>query len=219
MASLLNFKNISLLLIIFTSLVIYSCMDSLGLESNVKRTLIDSVVIIKPVIKPVKFVADSLTIDITEELTDIKNGTTIMIIPWTVKINYDSILVDSILSTSNLWAKLDFENSNDSLRMMQNQHIKAIQLILDSIPATGGLSLNGVIKSPNWSMAAIEDLPSGKQTLLEGYYSPLSIQFFEDIRKANYGSIRAKLFAKFIPDSAYYYINFTANIYVGYKIK
>jgi len=193
------------------------------LESNVKKTLIDSVIKIKQQKTHIRFLADSVSIQIIEKIVDLK-GKLIDTIPWLPNITCDSFWIDTNFVTKNIWAKFSFENSNPSLRFYKYYHVDQIQIILDSIPVSGGLLLTGEYgKSSNWSLLGLrlkgDSLMDSVQSFT-GSFSPLKLSFYEDIRKPDYGWIKARLSSIVQPSNAYSYtVVDSVNLYIGYKTK
>lgn len=215
----LSFKYYLLIVIIAVTTLLTGCGDSLGIESNVRTTLIDSVA--KPLPKNTKFLIDTISITVIEEVRDAKSNQVNAKVPWIVKINYDSIYVDIKDVITSLWAKLDFENISivDSSGGYYLQRVKAIQFIIDSIPTSGSRTINGDLGSGNWSLVALEDVYTSKLSINEGRLSPLTIRFFEDVRYKNSGYIKLKLLANVPNANIKMYNQITCDVYLGFKIK
>jgi hypothetical protein len=212
-------KYYILLFVAIALLSLESCNDSLGIEPNYRRTLIDSVIKPKPV--NVKFTADRITVNVAETYSDIRQGVKIYDFPWKLKNNFAEAIIDTNGLIPHLSLRMDFENQYplDSIPYQINEHVKAIQLITDSIPVSGSYPLNGKIQSGYWSIVVFENVNSYSLTTYEGNFSPLIIVFTENLRTQNEGTIRANLTFDMMIQQQTQKVTITADVEIHYKIE
>mgnify|MGYP000906077503 CR=1 FL=1 len=191
-------KNvIKILLSLLLISILYSCYeDSLGIEDNIRVTLIDTVNKKNDTDK--KNVKITAKIDIPQfyEMIFLEGETSprsnIFYIPNAIKKN---VLVDTSKNEPFVWLELALENQVTDLEYLnigRKQYIQSIRIKVDSLESNGYYLLSGEITSGLWAEVIVNDIEKNCKYIFNSGDANLSVDFYL-IRK---GYIEVKINTK-----------------------
>lgn len=232
----------------FTGFLIFNlsgCQDPLGVETNVNkiplfdttRSIVDTTkkdttrkdTTKKDTVFPnVRIKTNDISLSISETVYKRDNtmmGGLIGEVPWRIKFNAKSAVIDTSEINSRLWLVLDFENTAlvDTMGNEIIAHTSAIRIKLDSLKGSGFYNLNQDLNSSQWSALFLEFYPNKKINAYPGISSPLTFQIIEDTRTRTSGQIKALIKFDGFVDHAFDHerkqlIKFEATLIIKYQI-
>ena len=181
---------LSLILCIF----LYACNeDSLGIEDNVKITILDTADKIHP--ENIKMTDYHVTVTEYADYQD--SGKNNEYGPW----SENSIIelkaeLDTTRDISHIWLELEIENQGFQNIPGRDIVYKSFIMRADSMMASGSHKLNGTYSEPPWSTLTAVNLDSSQYHVYHGPESPAFIEFREYNRNSRQISIEAYITAE-----------------------
>jgi hypothetical protein len=133
-----------------------SCRDSLGIEDNVLKTLLDTV----PKTHNVRFNSDTIVCNIVEYEINRFTGDTLERFVWNFERTAFGAMLDTLNGKRHLWLNLTLVHKYDSLPSQRTEHVKRLRIEMDSIAPSGAYIGNGSTLNGLAAVAIIETLPN-----------------------------------------------------------